>query len=205
MTYSTVTAARITLLATHCACCGRALRDATSVEFGVGPVCRKKYLYEDALPVLPETLKSLGKVVRGAVDSSISETVWTHLVKDDSRSAANLLVKFIAVHQKDVKSIPAIRVLNMMGYTELADRIEKRIACAIEVLVQETTVTIKSPYDKGFVTLVKGITGRKYNPETKCWSVPSSEKGALWGAMLKSFPGSLGKGPKGPFVIEVLS
>jgi len=37
------------ILATHCACCRRPLLDAKSVECGVGPICRKKYLDLDGL------------------------------------------------------------------------------------------------------------------------------------------------------------
>jgi hypothetical protein len=33
------------MLATHCACCGRALLDSVSVETGVGPECRRKHGY----------------------------------------------------------------------------------------------------------------------------------------------------------------
>jgi gamma-glutamylaminecyclotransferase len=36
------------LLATSCACCGRALLDAISVEAGIGPDCREKYGYGEA-------------------------------------------------------------------------------------------------------------------------------------------------------------
>jgi Family of unknown function (DUF6011) len=35
------------MLATNCAACGRALRDAVSVELGIGPDCREKYGYNE--------------------------------------------------------------------------------------------------------------------------------------------------------------
>jgi hypothetical protein len=38
------------MLATHCACCGRPLVDAKSVECGVGPECRKRHGYDIDLP-----------------------------------------------------------------------------------------------------------------------------------------------------------
>lgn len=37
------------VLATHCAVCARPLRDAMSVELGIGPDCRAKYGYDDAI------------------------------------------------------------------------------------------------------------------------------------------------------------
>ena len=38
------------LLATHCAVCARPLVDAKSVETGIGPECRRKYGFYDAIP-----------------------------------------------------------------------------------------------------------------------------------------------------------
>lgn len=37
-------APQVRLIATHCCCCRRPLVDAASVEYGVGPICRKKYM-----------------------------------------------------------------------------------------------------------------------------------------------------------------
>lgn len=203
MTNSTNTKiAHITLVATHCACCGRPLKDATSVEFGVGPICRGKYLYEDALPVSNETLDKVRTLVNSDLDSSVRSYVWNRLVNDDSRAAANHLVKFIAVHQKDAESMPALRILKLMGYADLVARVEKRIKAAILIEVKDRMVTIESPYNPEFVKAVRAIKGRKYNRENKTWSVPVTAKKSLWSAMLQNFSGSLGKGPKGPFVIE---
>lgn len=39
-----------TLLATHCALCGRPLIDAESVELGIGPICRKMYRWAEGPP-----------------------------------------------------------------------------------------------------------------------------------------------------------
>ena len=44
MSYENAPATR--MLATHCAACGRPLVDATSVETGMGPVCRERYGYD---------------------------------------------------------------------------------------------------------------------------------------------------------------
>jgi len=37
------------LLASHCAVCARPLRDAVSVELGIGPDCRRKHGYDSAI------------------------------------------------------------------------------------------------------------------------------------------------------------
>jgi len=49
------------MLATSCACCGRPLVDAKSVEIGIGPDCREKYGYDIA--VGPESRDAANKIV----------------------------------------------------------------------------------------------------------------------------------------------
>lgn len=47
MSYETLNSTRI--LATRCAVCARPLRDAVSVELGIGPDCREKYGYSECI------------------------------------------------------------------------------------------------------------------------------------------------------------
>lgn len=47
MTYESLKSTLI--LATHCAICARPLRDAVSVEIGIGPDCREKYGYAEGV------------------------------------------------------------------------------------------------------------------------------------------------------------
>lgn len=47
MSYENLNSTRV--LATKCAVCGRPLRDAVSVELGIGPDCREKYGYNDCV------------------------------------------------------------------------------------------------------------------------------------------------------------
>jgi hypothetical protein len=46
MSYESAPATK--MLATQCACCGRALVDAASIEAGMGPTCRKQHGYAAA-------------------------------------------------------------------------------------------------------------------------------------------------------------
>ncbi len=47
------------MLATHCAACSKALVDAASVEAGMGPDCRKKYLVGEVAPELRDAANKL--------------------------------------------------------------------------------------------------------------------------------------------------
>jgi hypothetical protein len=49
------------MLATQCACCGRPLVDAVSVETGMGPECRKRHLKD--VPVDEDTRKAVNALI----------------------------------------------------------------------------------------------------------------------------------------------
>lgn len=189
------------MLATRCAACGRPLRDATSVEAGMGPVCREKYDYEDALPVTDKVLGRVHAALLGVDDSSLRSKVKVAVNKDDSRRAANVLIHHIAIHQKDPAAMPAIRVIKALGYDALADRIEDRLKPKIEVKKVDDRIIVDSPYSEEYVEAVKRISGRKFDWDDKTWSVPVDKKRELWEALREGFEGELALGPKGPFVL----
>jgi hypothetical protein len=182
---------------THCLCCGRPLTDSTSVDAGIGPVCRKKYNYEDA-PVLDaptiEQLKQLD-FMGYTFESQIK----------DSRKAANNLVRYYAViaHQgrKRDQQIQIINVLYMMGLSVLADKISDRLVDGPSIEIKGTLLFIEARYDQLWVDAIKGINGRKFDAKTKTWSVPLTQKQSLWSVIKAHFKGCVGKGPKGVFVV----
>lgn len=191
------------MLATHCAACGRPLVDASSVEYGVGPVCRKKYQYEDALPITQEVTEKVEKTLSSVSDPDLQGKVSEAVSKDDSRKAANVLVHHIAKFQKGPESMGAIRLIRALGYEVLADRIEDRLKP--EIIIEEDEdqgrIVVDSPYNKTFVALVREIEDRKFDFETKTWSVPKKKKRDLWEALKAAYEGEVGMGDKGPFVI----
>lgn len=189
------------LVATHCAACGRPLVDSTSVDYGIGPTCRKKYQYEDALAITKEVASNVRATLASVPDPDLQEKVEDAVDRDDSRRAANLLVHHIAHHQKDPESMGAIRLIRALGYNVLADRIEDRLKPKIQVSEEDGRIIADTPYDEKFVEAIRAIEGRKFDFETKCWSVPVSQKRALWDALRAGFEGQVAQGPKGPFVI----
>jgi hypothetical protein len=157
------------MLATHCACCGRPLVDAKSVEIGIGPDCRKKH-------------------------------GWDVDVPEANRRAANKIVYEIALKQQGFDVLKQCEALRALGFDKLAGIVEKRVA-DIRVMVVEGEVRIVTPYNPEFVNAVRAIPGRRWHKEEKVWSVPLSQRAALWKAMNVHYKGQLGLGPKGPFVV----
>jgi len=86
------TAASTKMLSTSCVLCNRPLRDAESVQAGVGPICKKKYLLGPASSGAPdwerfdELLKTAPSPVRDRVESLASSE------REDNHRVMNVLI-----------------------------------------------------------------------------------------------------------------
>ena len=99
------------LLATACACCGRDLVDAVSVETGIGPECRKKY----------------------AIDSDVSEAA--------RKEANALVFAVAQKNVGRRVAYPAFERLAQLGFVVLAERIAKRFHAKLPPALTEEEVT----------------------------------------------------------------
>ena len=68
MSYESAPATR--MIATDCACCGRPLLDSDSVELGIGPICRKRHGYFDAID--PDFRQEANRDPRGRLGTTTS-------------------------------------------------------------------------------------------------------------------------------------
>lgn len=172
------------LLATHCICCNRPLLDATSVELGIGPDCRKKYMgkaqgHDDAARREANAL-----VHRLALAITSSGTPVDLLCGTSDESAM----------------VTRIREL---GFDKLADKL---VAAWMPIRIVETDsmLVVKSPYNDDAVAAARAIPGRRWNGEEKCNEFPASQRPAVWNLLRRFYAGIAGMGPKGPFVVPAL-
>jgi len=155
------------LVATNCACCGRPLVDATSVETGVGPECRKKH----------------GFMIE---------------VSEEARQEANKIVYAIAAEQTGQSVAQGCVRLRELGFSKLADRIEKR-AVDVRITVQGNYLLVKAPYRESSVVAFQQIRGRRWDREAKANRIPLAAKNTLWTLLKDHYKGCTGMGPKGAF------
>jgi hypothetical protein len=105
------------LVATDCACCGRPLVDAKSVELGIGPICRKKYW---DLKEIPEAHR---------------------------RAANKRLYKVAALlSEKSSEALAILPELRELGFDVLVDRIEKRVI-KVSVVKDEGAYIVSAPFN----------------------------------------------------------
>lgn len=125
------------LLATNCACCGRALVDAVSVERAVGPDCAEMHLRPEAQgePDWQTAVKLLSTI---GADDDVDAS-------DTPRATVNRLVHHIARGRRDLDIAHAeiiFQAIHALGFVSLAERIAKRFRMSVvELPAAEPTVT----------------------------------------------------------------
>ncbi len=203
---------RIALVATQCCICATALADATSVELGIGPTCRRKMAKLDkAEAVAPDwnlVTDALGDFA--AVDRTDSDRIeiFEKAMKQiaiartggAAHTLANLITHYIAATQARPDSIGGlILAIERMGRPNLAAALRKRQYTVRVDLTEQGTLNVFSPWAESFKTAMwRGQIGR-WNRDVKCYVVPCSRAHDLHAALRASYPGTRGVGPKGEF------
>jgi hypothetical protein len=166
------------MLATHCVCCGRLLVDATSVELGIGPECRKGD--DGGIP--------------DAVRVEANGLVYAAALAADQGRVGEV-----------VQIAGKIREL---GLDTLASKVGRRFKSAerkasIVIDVVGDCFSVKTPFRRGdkdaFIAAWRKIPGRRYQAGRNL--IPVAQKAALWALLREFFGGKYGKGPKGTFRI----
>lgn len=186
------------LLATHCACCARPLVDATSVETGIGPDCRKRHGYDK-----PDVAVELNQAC--AMAANLPDDVYAEIAgADTTREACNRLVYRIAVEQDGPLVNAYTNTIRALGFEKLADRITHRVA-TIRIEQDGGEYLVKTPYSEAAVNAFRGLPhdARRWDRQEKAWRVRTGAKGALFAALKRAFPGATASGPKGLFVLAV--
>lgn len=126
------------MLAVYCAACSKQLLDATSVETGMGPHCRKKYGLPDALDE----------------DTRVEANRLVYLIackQDDS---------------DDVRD--ALDQLDALGCALIVARICKRLyGDPISAWLDGGLLVVKSPYSPSFLDACRGIRSRRWDRDRK--------------------------------------
>jgi len=170
MSYEDAPATR--MVATHCAICHRALVDALSVEVGVGPVCRKRWLTE--LEALDED--------------------------DEARQAANKIIHAIACRQNE-DNLALVKELFALGFPKVVKAI-MRVIAKVKIEEGNLGYLVKTPYCEAAATAWRRVPGRRWDKDAKANWVPKAAKRHVYALLLTYHEGEMAIGPKGPFVLR---
>ncbi len=159
------------MLATHCAVCSRPLLDATSVELGIGPECRKKHGFGIEAP--DEARAEANKIVHWIAVHQDSGEVRERIVRLHGLGFAKL----------------AERIAERVGCVRI--EVEGDFVHVRAPYDEAHVERMRRVPGRRFVRNGKDVYDR----------VPVASKRALWGALVASFAGRLGISPRGMFVV----
>lgn len=167
-----------TMLASHCACCARPLVDAQSVEIGIGPVCREKYMVVDT--VTREARMEGNKLI--------------HTIARLQRGREVIL------------AISRLKELGFIRVVERIEKRLNKQARPIELSYQGGRIYLKTHHIgedmfDAYLKALRSIYGRKWEVEERVNSFPMDQKRSVWEMVRKFFSGYKAIGPKGEFVI----
>ena len=127
-------------ISTHCGCCGRALKDALSVEKGIGPDCRALYGDVTTTPSAAPDWVSARTLIAGYGAKNFSPGV---LGCEDARKVSAVLLHRFSRHFRTARWIPD--AVYALGYHKLAERMAKRAKVRIGAAVAEQTRRASAP------------------------------------------------------------
>lgn len=175
------------LLATSCLCCGRALRDAVSVECGVGPVCRENNGYDMSSPHRDEA-NALIHEAAYATNDRVIDIVGELEALGFTGVAAKITKRFLK---------PAVEICEKeVTFGKGKYSVDITAVVVSTAWSPEFTEELKSQIDWRDRALVRNEAGK-----FEGWAVKPEAKRALWSVIKDHFGGEMGVGPKGSFTI----
>lgn len=172
MSFEHLNAPATKLVATPCVCCATPLVDAESLARQIGPHCWKKYAKRE-----------------------------DKLLTEAARKEANVLIYRIAADRENPEVVlPGCKRLTELGLPTIAAHIVKRLA-TVHIEEENGVLRVKTPYSEQVVIHMRSIAGRRWNAEKKVNEFPVTARPAIWQMLINLFPGAVGVGPKGPFVL----
>jgi hypothetical protein len=145
-------------LATHCAMCSRPLRDAASVEAGIGPDCRKKFGVFGELP--EETRMEANKLIHAiAVAQTVAEA--TPAIKRLRELGCDRAAAKLEKHW---------------------------LGQGVEVSLVGGRFSLASPYSEHFTSVCRTISGRQWDGEAKRNTFPAAQAARLTAALIECYP-----------------
>lgn len=189
------------LLATTCCVCSRPLLDALSVELGIGPDCRKKYMGKLEGPAREQANKivyQLALIVSGHKPEDIEGLDQDAVQAAYALGGTKAVGAILAATSAHGSSL--LEELRTLGFDKLADKFE---AAWMPVRVAEVgeELRVEAPYNEAAVAAQREIKGRRWDKLTKANYFPRSQKVAVWHMLTRFYAGYAGIGPKGAFVV----
>lgn len=154
-------------LATHCACCGKALKDPLSVQLVIGPDCRKMYGNGQNVPDAPDWI--------AAKTLALNYGVEEDAVKDwsDAREVCRLLLHIYALAAEANPWVP--NAVDALGYRGLAKRMEARRDAFVKRAAKRAADEAKVAAERARIAKMRGrYVGASYTGASAPVATPAT-------------------------------
>ena len=179
-----------TLTASHCACCGKDLRDAVSVTRGIGPDCSREHYDIDFEITDDMVAKALGRLVASHLDDRIKRAVRD--LKDKPRDLCNILVWWSSVNLNQVETVlECAEVVTLLGFVTLGDRLRERNTNVIISKTPEGDYIVRCKSRHRVMLHMQQVreatTVRREGRFKAGWKFPASRKELVWTILGEDF------------------
>lgn len=152
------------LTASHCCVCRKALKDAESVEHGIGPKCSRKYYNPRHTPTREQVMRAMGLLAQSNLPDDLKNACAAK--RDQARLLSNLLVKYASsVYDKRDKVFVCASIARALGYVELADKLEEDRTKARIRDLSDGSIEAFFPYKFAMLRDMEKIPGNRRLPE----------------------------------------
>ena len=167
------------MLASNCAFCARPLVDAQSVECGVGPICRKKWMVADA--VTDEARVEANKLIHTIAKLQTGKEV--------TQAVARL------------KELGLAKVVERIN-----KRIKPKTKNMVQLSYEGERLHLVTPWNRSldfnaWLSGMRGVGGMRYEGKGNGNSFPKTARAAVYRLLCDFFPGFPATGPQGEFTI----
>lgn len=163
------------LVATNCACCGKALVDAPSLAAGMGPICRKKHGFDVNCDAATRT--------------EVNTIVYALAANPRAADVRMKLARLVAL---DFEKL-AKRISKRLGSAGM-----------LTITEVDGELHLAAPYNPAATEHLRRVPGRQWDATSKVNRFPATSRALLLWAMRQGYAGATVSGPKGLFVLEAL-
>lgn len=183
----------------HCAHCGIGLKDAVSIERGIGPICSKKGYHDPD----PEQVDEMGAMFALGQYPELVQYLNDHWKPKGHRGLMNGLVRIASLNRRTPVHDACCDAIDSLGWRKLASTLRESLAVMeisdskthqehFEVWVKKTEYKYAWSND-----MRREIPNSFFSRQLKAMVVPKRNKRQLWNLMLKHYSGLVAKTPSG--------
>ena len=187
---------------TQCAHCALKLTDSDSIQFGMGPICRKRGGFNGD-PAGPSDENQA--LIDLAEFPELMQLVADRYKPKGARQMMNFLVRICSLNRRSPVHAACTDAIESLGYTQLASVLRESIK-VIEISEHKADPNFfvvwvkKSEWSWGWTNGLRALPGARrptYGSGVKGTLVPKTQKPALWALMKQFYGGFYAKTPKG--------